>query len=167
MGAWPVVNWRLWWEQPPTKSWVSLATSSDTLTGLSIDVHSVFGGPDRGCVATSCFRYIDVPVTNVHCHRFKRFFVFFWFRFACDTKHAAFAPFCCTCTCEESDSSDISVRENDYVCWSHHQSISLSPDSRPGWNCILSSSTTDFWLLWDFLRSFVGSFWGVSSIDFG
>lgn len=27
----------------------------------------------------------------------------FWFRFALDTKHAAFAPLCCTCTFEESN----------------------------------------------------------------
>lgn len=58
------------------------------------------------------------PVNNVHSHRFKLLFVlqlFFCFRFALDTKHAAFAPLCCTCTCEESNSMDTSVRERDYV----------------------------------------------------
>lgn len=73
-------------------------------------------------------------VTNVHCHRFKLFFVlqlFFWFRFALDTKHAAFAPLCCTCTCEESDSPDRSVRERNYMCWSHRSIHFLMPQQSP------------------------------------
>lgn len=63
------VKWRLGPEEPPLKSQVSLA--STTVTGLSVDVHHVFGAPDRGCVATSR----TSPVNNVHCHRFNQLFI--------------------------------------------------------------------------------------------
>lgn len=101
-------------------------------------------------MATSCFWYVNVP-SDVHCHRFKWLFVlqlFFWFHFALDTKHAAFAPLCCTWTCEESW-TDRSVRECDYVWWSHqsiHQFL-MPQQPRMKFITVLSSPTTCSWLL--------------------
>lgn len=114
------------------------------------------------------------PVTNVHCHRFKWFFVFqlfFWFRFALDTKHAAFAPLCCTCTCEESDSPDRSVRERNYVCWSHRSIYFLMPQQSPRMKLHFFIINDPFlvtlgflaFICWFFLRCFFNGFWLTKS----
>lgn len=118
------------------------------------------------------------PVNNVHSHRFKLLFVlqlFFCFRFALDTKHAAFAPLCCTCTCEESNSMDTSVRERDYVCWSHQSIHFLMPQQSSRMKShvqlyfiIINDPflvTLGFlvFICWLFLRCFFNGFWLMKS----
>ncbi len=86
----------------------------------------------RGYVLFSVLRRPQWPTfIAIVSNDFLSFNCFFWFRFALDTKHAAFAPLCCTCTCEESDSPDRSVRERNYMCWSHRSIHFLKPQQSP------------------------------------
>lgn len=166
------INWRLWWEEPPRKSWVSLANTLDALTGLSVDLNHVFGTPDRGCVATSCFA---VPSEQRSFPSFQTTFclttVFFAFVLLLIPNMLLLLHYAVRVHVK-SPIQWTQVCESVITCVGPtSQSISLCPNSRPGWNrmsnFILSSSTTHSWLLWDFLCLFVGCFWGVSSMDFG
>lgn len=161
-------KWRLGPEEPPPKSGVSLPTT--TVTGLSIDVHRVFGEPDRGCMATSCFRYFDVPSDQRSLPSFQMTFylttVFFGFVLLLIPNMLLSLHYAVRVHLKSL--TDGSVRECDEVCWSHlsihflmaQQSPRMKPHVQIYFIIIIIIKTTHSWLLWDFLHLFAGSFLG-------